>query len=66
MGAEIFEKHIALEKQKGFDINFSLKGKEIKKLREDINVAYKLLGKNFFYEIKVKINQKFLEGQFCN
>ena len=30
MGARIFEKHIALENQtKGFDIKFSLKGKEL-------------------------------------
>lgn len=49
-GAEIVEKHIALDKQrKGFDINFSLKGKKIKKLREDIDIAYKLLGKKFFF-----------------
>ena len=35
--------------KKGFDIDFSFKGKEIKKLRDDIDVAYKLLGKiNFF------------------
>tara|TARA_A100000164_G_C21913013_1_gene776669 strand:- start:78 stop:1100 length:1023 start_codon:yes stop_codon:yes gene_type:complete len=49
-GAEIIEKHIALDNQKkGLDINFSLKGKEIKKFKEDIVIAYKLLGsKNFF------------------
>ena len=48
-GAEIIEKHIALENQKkGFDIKFSLKGKQIRKLREDIDVAYNLIGKNFF------------------
>ncbi len=49
-GAEIIEKHIALDNQKkGLDINFSLKGKEIKKFKEDIVIAHKLLGnKNFF------------------
>ena len=58
-GAEVIEKHIALDNQKkGFDINFSLKGKEIKKLREDINVAYKLLGKNFFYRNKSEDKSK--------
>ena len=49
-GAEVIEKHIALENQKkGFDIDFSLKGREIKKLRDDIDFAYKLLGKNSFF-----------------
>lgn len=49
-GAEVIEKHIALDKQKkGFDINFSLKGREIGKFRDDINVAAKLLGKNSFF-----------------
>ena len=34
-GAEVIEKHIALDNQKkGFDIDFSLKGKEIKKCQE--------------------------------
>ena len=33
VGADVIEKHIALKNQKkGFDINFSLKGKEIKKI----------------------------------
>ena len=49
-GAEVIEKHIALDKQKkGLDINFSLKGKEIRKLRNDIDVAFKLLGKKSFH-----------------
>jgi pseudaminic acid synthase len=52
-GAEIIEKHIALDNQKkGLDIDFSLKGKQIKKLREDIDVTFKLLGKNFFFRNK--------------
>ena len=52
-GAEIIEKHIALDnKKKGLDIDFSLKGKQIKKLREDIDVTFKLLGKNFFFRNK--------------
>ena len=64
-GAEVVEKHIALDNQKeGFDIDFSIKGKEIKKLRNDIDIAFKLLGKNFSFEIKMKINQKFSEDQF--
>lgn len=49
-GAEVIEKHIALENQKkGFDIDFSVKGKNIKKLIDDINIAHKLLGKNYFF-----------------
>jgi pseudaminic acid synthase len=49
-GAEVIEKHIALDNQKkGLDINFSLKGKEIKKLRNDVDVAFKLLGKKSFH-----------------
>ena len=49
-GAEVIEKHIALDNQKeGFDIDFSIKGKEIKKLRNDIDIAFKLLGKKFFF-----------------
>ena len=49
-GAEVIEKHIALDNQKkGFDINFSLKGRQIKKLRDDIDITFKLLGKKYFF-----------------
>ena len=49
-GAEIIEKHIALDNQKkGLDIEFSLKGKEVKEFKKSIDEAYQLLGKNFFY-----------------
>ena len=49
-GAEIIEKHIALDNQKkGLDIEFSLKGKAIRKFREAIDTSYKLLGKKTFY-----------------
>ena len=52
-GAEVIEKHIALDNQKkGFDIDFSLKGIEIKKLRNDVDIAFKLLGKNSFFRNK--------------
>ena len=58
-GAEVIEKHIALDNQKkGFDINFSLKGKEIKKLRNDIDIASKLLGENFFFRNKSENKSK--------
>ena len=52
-GAEVIEKHIALDNQKkGFDIDFSIKGREIKKLRDDIDVTFKLMGKNIFFRNK--------------
>ncbi len=58
-GAEVIEKHIALENQKeGFDINFSIKGKEIKKLRDDIDIAFQLLGKDQFYRNKSEDKSK--------
>jgi pseudaminic acid synthase len=58
-GAEVIEKHIALDNQKkGFDIEFSLKGKEIKKLRDDIDIAYKLLGKKIFFRNKSENKSK--------
>ena len=58
-GAEMVEKHIALDKQKrGLDIEFSLKGKEIKKFREDINLAYNLLGKKYFFRNKSEKKSK--------
>ena len=54
-GAEVIEKHIALHNQiKGPDIAFSLKGKEIKKLREDVDLAYSLLGKPYFFRSDVE------------
>ena len=59
MGAEVIEKHIALDnQQKGFDIDFSLKGKEIRKLRDDIDVAFKLMGKNSFFRNKSENKSK--------
>ena len=58
-GAEIIEKHIALDNQKkGFDIDFSIKGKEIKKLRDDIDVTFKLLGKKSFFRNKSENKSK--------
>ena len=58
-GAEVIEKHIALDNQtKGFDIDFSLKGKEIKKFRDDIDVAFRLLGKNSFFRNKSENQSK--------
>ncbi len=58
-GAEIIEKHIALDDQNdGLDIKFSLKGKEIKYFRHNIDDAYTLLGKNEFVRDKSEDKSK--------
>tara|TARA_B100000989_G_scaffold130260_1_gene96717 strand:+ start:1602 stop:2621 length:1020 start_codon:yes stop_codon:yes gene_type:complete len=58
-GAEVFEKHIALGKQtKGHDINFSLKGRELKIYRNEIDLSYQLLGKNSFFRNKSENKSK--------
>jgi pseudaminic acid synthase len=50
VGAEVIEKHIALPNQKeGPDIAFSLKGKEIKKFKNELDKSFSLLGKSYFY-----------------
>ena len=52
-GAEIIEKHIALESQKkGFDLAFSLKGKEIKDYAQVIKDTSLMLGKKYFFRNK--------------
>ena len=52
-------KAIALDNQKkGLDIDFSLKGKEIKKLRDDIDVTFNLLGKKSFFRNKSENKSK--------
>jgi pseudaminic acid synthase len=49
-GAEVIEKHIALEGQKkGFDLAFSLKGKEIKAYLQVINSTSLMMGKKYFF-----------------
>ena len=66
-GAEVIEKHIALDNQKkGLDIDFSLKGKEIKKLRDDVDVAFKLLGKSFFRNKSENKSKIFRRSIFTN
>jgi hypothetical protein len=52
-GAEVIEKHIALEGQKkGFDLTFSLKGKEIKDYAQVIKDASLIMGKKYFFRNK--------------
>ena len=49
-GVRVIEKHIALDDQKdGLDIEFSIKGKEIKKFKGDMIKAWTLMGKKKFF-----------------
>jgi pseudaminic acid synthase len=49
-GAEVVEKHIALDGQKkGFDLAFSLKGKEIKDYVLVIKDTFLMMGKKYFF-----------------
>jgi pseudaminic acid synthase len=52
-GAEVIEKHIALEGQKkSFDLAFSLKGREIKDYAEVIKDTSLMMGKKYFFRNK--------------
>ncbi len=52
-GAEVIEKHIALEGQKkGFDLAFSLKGKEIRNYVKTIKETSLMMGKKYFFRDK--------------
>jgi pseudaminic acid synthase len=52
-GAEVIEKHVALENQKkGFDLAFSLKGKEIKDYAKVIKDTSLMMGKKNFFRNK--------------
>ena len=52
-GAEVIEKHIALEGQKkGFDLAFSIKGKEIKDYARVIKDTSLIMGKKYFFRNK--------------
>ena len=52
-GAEVIEKHIALQNQnKGFDVKFSLKGKQVKEYIDELNKISLLMGRKFFYRSK--------------
>ena len=66
IGAEVIEKHIALKNQKkGLDINFSVKGNELKKFRNDIDLAFKLKGyKNFYRNKSEKTSEAFRRSIF--
>ena len=58
-GAEVIEKHIALDRQrKGLDIKFSLKGKQIKQLREDVDTTYNFFKNRNFYRSKSELQER--------
>ena len=58
-GAEVIEKHIALEGQKkGFDLAFSLKGKEIKHYVQVIKDTSLMMGKEYFFRNKSELNSR--------
>jgi pseudaminic acid synthase len=59
LGADLVEKHIALsDDNKSHDSKFSIKGNEIKKLRDEIDLAWQLRGKNFFHREKSEDESK--------
>ena len=58
-GAEVIEKHIALNNQKkGLDIEFSLKDKKMRKFRKAIDETFQLLGKRQFHRNKSEEKSK--------
>ncbi len=59
MGADLVERHIALQNQKkSLDIQFSSKGKEIKNIIDDINCAWNLRGKSYYFRNKSESKNK--------
>jgi pseudaminic acid synthase len=61
LGASLIEKHIALENQKkGLDIKFSLKGKEIRKFKNDLLETYEMTNKKYFFRSKSEKKNLFL------
>ena len=61
LGAQVIEKHIALDNQvKGFDLDFSIRGKEIREFKNSLVNTWKLLGQKYFKRSKnEKYNMKF-------
>ncbi len=58
-GATVFEKHIALENQKkGLDLEFSLKGRQLKKYTETLKNTFKLIRDEKFNRSKNEMENK--------
>ncbi len=58
MGATIVEKHISIDSKTGIDSKFSLIAKNFKNFREEIDKAFNLKGKNYFYRKKSELKNK--------
>ena len=59
IGARVFEKHIALQNQKcGFDIKFSLKGKEIRQFKDNLISTDRLMGTTKFSRSNAEMGNK--------
>ena len=66
LGARVFEKHIALSKEKGLDSHFSLVGNEIYEYKKNLLKIHKLIKNNNFYRSKKELeNKKFRRSIFC-
>ena len=67
LGAEIIEKHFALQNQKkGYDLAFSLKGKKVREYKNNLTKVFSLLGKENFYRNKdEKKNLQFRRSIFA-
>ena len=64
-GAEVIEKHIALQNQnKGFDVKFSLKGKQVKEYIDELNKISLLMGKKFFIDQNLKTKVPSIVDQY--
>ena len=58
-GAKVIEKHVALDNQKkGFDIAFSLSGREIREYKNIISETSTMMGKDFFYSNSDKLSAR--------
>lgn len=58
-GATVFEKHIALQNQKkGLDIDFSLKGKEMKNYNDALHGAFQLINNKKLNRSKIELENK--------
>ncbi len=58
MGASIIEKHISIDSKRGTDSKFSLVAKDFSNFRKEVDKAYIIKGKNFFYRKKSELKNK--------
>ncbi len=66
MGATIVEKHISIDSKTGIDSKFSLITKDFQNFRNEIDKAFNLKGKNYFYRNKSELkNIKYRRSIFA-